>query len=33
MNIEREVKRKKDIQDKYDDQTNHLRLSVQEYVR
>jgi predicted nucleic acid-binding Zn-ribbon protein len=32
MNVQREMKRQKDMEDKYDHRINHLRLSIQEYV-
>jgi hypothetical protein len=32
LNLGREVKKQKDMKDKYDHQINNLRVSVQEYV-
>ena len=32
INCQQEIKRQKDMQEKYDHQINNLRLSVQEYV-
>jgi hypothetical protein len=33
MNFQRESQRQKDMEDKYNQKINHLRLSVKEYVK